>query len=369
MSLSIEQGATPATVPVWRRALGLARALTTPLRPDDYLELLDPRWSDQELVGTVVRTIQETPTARTLVLRPSAPWPGHRPGQYVRLGAEIDGIRHWRAYSLTSDPGHPAGEISVTVQRVDGGHVSTYLTERCQPGDRLFLGAVEGDFCLPDEAPEHLLLITAGCGITPVMSMLRELERRDRLDNVIHLHSSRDADSFIFGPMLRALAQAHDGYHLTEVHSREDGHLHRQSLDTAVPNWRVRTTYLSGPLQMMDDFRRHWDEYGDAALLHTERFQPTIGYGDDEASEGGTVALRVSGVEAECGPGVSILVGGERAGAQLPHGCRMGICHSCIGRLQTGQVRDLRTGEVHGEAGQLVRTCVNAPVGDIELEL
>ena len=60
---------------------------------------------------------------------------------------------------------------------------------------------------------------------------------------------------------------------------------------------------------------------------------------------------------------------GERAGATLPHGCRMGICHSCVGRLRCGQVRDLRTGRVHGQPGELVQTCVNAPEGAVEIEL
>jgi ferredoxin len=66
---------------------------------------------------------------------------------------------------------------------------------------------------------------------------------------------------------------------------------------------------------------------------------------------------------------VSILVGGERAGAILPYGCRMGICHTCVGKLCSGRVRDLRTGEVSGDEGQTIRTCVNAPEGAIEIEL
>ena len=67
--------------------------------------------------------------------------------------------------------------------------------------------------------------------------------------------------------------------------------------------------------------------------------------------------------------GVPILVGGEEAGADLAYGCRMGICHTCVGRLAEGQVRDLRTGEVHGEQGDMIRTCINAPEGRVEVEL
>lgn len=347
----------------------VARSFTTPHLPDDYLALLDPRWSHREAFGTVVRVIDETPTARTLVLEPSDPWAGHRPGQYVRVGVEIDGIRHWRAYSVTSDPGHPLGQLSITVQRIEGGLVSSYLTDRCVPGDRLFLGDVEGEFRLPDPVPTQLLMLTAGCGITPVMAMLRELERRGLLHDVIHVHAARTREDFIFGGLLGDLAEREPGYDLQLHLTRTDGRPHRQDLDRIVPDWRERTTFLCGPETMMRDFERHWDAYGDRALLQTEQYRPTVGLGGGAVGEGGTVAFRVSGLDVECAPGVSILVAGEQAGAQLPHGCRMGICHSCIGRLQSGQVRDLRTGEVHGEAGQAVRTCVNGPCGDIEIEL
>lgn len=370
MNDTVEQGAPSTGEPRWRRALGLARSLTTPLTPDDYLALVDARWSHRELIGTVTRVIAETPSARTIVMQPSTPWPGHRPGQYVRLGVEIDGVRHWRAYSLTSDPGHPTGEISVTVQRVTGGLVSGYLNDATRPGDRLFLGDVDGTFCLPERPlPQQILMITAGCGITPIMSMLRELERRGGLTDVVHLHASHSGPDFIFGGMLRALADAANGYVLVERHSGEAGRFHGQDLNRLVPDWQARTAYLSGPTEMMLGFERHWAEYGDRELLHTEQFQPTIGLRGDGLHAGGHIAFRVSGVETDAESGVSILVAGEQAGAQLPHGCRMGICHSCIGRLQSGQVRDLRTGLVHGEPGQPVRTCINAPAGDIAIEL
>ena len=103
-----------------------------------------------------------------------------------------------------------------------------------------------------------------------------------------------------------------------------------------------------------------------------ERFQPTYGaggLGQGGEGEGGTVRFRVTDVDATCDNGVPILVGGEEAGADLAYGCRMGICHTCVGRLAEGQVRDLRTGEVHGEQGDMIRICINAPEGHVEVEL
>ena len=100
----VERAAVPRISALRRSAMRAARAMTTPLVPDDYLALMNPAWSARELTGTIVRVRPETEEAATIVVRPSFAWPGHRPGQYLRIGVELNGIRHWRAYSLTSDP-------------------------------------------------------------------------------------------------------------------------------------------------------------------------------------------------------------------------------------------------------------------------
>jgi stearoyl-CoA 9-desaturase NADPH oxidoreductase len=104
----VQRAASPRISRFRRTAARLTRTLTTPLLPDDYLALMNPAWSAGELTGTIMRIQPETEHTSTVVVKPSFPWPGHRPGQYLRIGAELNGIRHWRAYSLTSDPDHPA---------------------------------------------------------------------------------------------------------------------------------------------------------------------------------------------------------------------------------------------------------------------
>jgi stearoyl-CoA 9-desaturase NADPH oxidoreductase len=365
----VERAAEPSTSALRRRAIRLARAMTTPLLPDDYLELLNPAWSARELTGTVVRVSPVTEQASTVVVRPSFPWPGHRPGQYLRIGAELDGIRHWRAYSLTSDPDHPEGLVSVTVKCVEEGLMSTWFTRRARPDQLVYLGAVEGEFRLPDPLPRRSLFISAGSGITPIWSMLRELERRDALADTFHVHSAREPDLAIFGDYLRRMAREYEGYTFHEQLTGATRRLVPADLDELCPDWRERDAFLSGPRDMIDTFERHWEAGGIRDRLRTERFQPIIGTGDAEVGSGGHVSFRITDFEATCDSGVSILVGGEQAGGNLPYGCRMGICHTCIGKLRSGRVRDLRTGEVHGEQGETIRTCVNAPEGEIEIDL
>ncbi|MDQ2629739.1 MAG: ferredoxin reductase [Actinomycetota bacterium] len=363
-----ERGATPNVPKVRQRALHAVRSLFTPLLPDDYLELINPLWSTQELRGRIERIVPETPDAVTVLIKPGYEWGWHQPGQYLRIGVVVDGVHHWRAYSLTTDPGRPDGLIGITPKLVDSGKVSPYLVRQARPGDIVRLGGVEGTFVLPDPPPRKLLFISAGSGITPIMSMLRSLDRDEALHDVVHVHSSRTPEGVIFGEQLRDLDSRCSGYRPHLQITSEAGRVAPAHLDELCPDWRERRAFVSGPGEMLDALVEHWGAEGDPEMLEMERFQPVIG-GDAVAGEGGVIRFLSSGVETECDGGTPILVAGEEAGAELPFGCRMGICHTCIGRLCEGEVRDLRTGEVYGVEGEMVRTCVNAPEGDVAIAL
>src|SRR3954454_20786590 len=114
-----ETGARPNVPRLQRRILRAIEALTSPLLPSDYLELLNPLWSTRELRGRVERVEPETEDAATVVIRPGYRWDGHRPGQYLRIGVDVKGRRHWRAYSLTSASDRADGCITITVKNVD----------------------------------------------------------------------------------------------------------------------------------------------------------------------------------------------------------------------------------------------------------
>jgi len=363
-----ERGAVPNVPKARQRALHAVRSLFSPLLPDDYLELINPLWSTQELRGRIERIERETADAVTVMIRPGYEWTGHRPGQYLRIGVVVDGVHHWRAYSLTTDPGRPDGLIGITPKLVEAGKVSPYLVHRARPGDVVRLGGVEGTFVLPDPPPERLLFLSAGSGITPIMAMLRSLDRIEALGDVVHVHSERTPGGVIFAEKLRDLDARCAGYRPHLRITGEAGRVAPADLDSLCPDWRQRRAFASGPGEMLDALTQHWQSEGDPELLEMERFQPVIG-GGALAGEGGAIRFTKSGVEARSDGGTPILVAGEEAGAELPFGCRMGICHTCIGRLCSGEVRDLRTGEVYGQEDEMVRTCVNAPEGDVEIAL
>jgi ferredoxin-NADP reductase len=362
-----ERGATPKVPKARQAALRGMRALFSPLLPDDYLELINPLWSTQELRGRIERIERRPGNAATIVIRPGYEWEGHEPGQYTRVGIVVDGVFHWRAYSLTSEPDRADGHISITPKLVEEGVVSPHFVRQAKPGTIVRLGGVEGSFVLPDPVPDELLFISAGSGITPIMSMLRSLDRDDGLGDAVHLHSDRTEDDVIFGPELRELAERRDGLRLHVQLTGEQGRIAPPDLDELCSDWRERETFLSGPEEMIDAFTDRWKSDADVERLHTERFQPKAL--EAEAGEGGMIKFLESETEAESDGATPILVAGEEAGLVLPFGCREGICHTCIGKLCSGQIRDLRNGKVGGQEGEMVRTCINAPEGPIEIAL
>jgi ferredoxin-NADP reductase len=362
-----ETGARPNVPRLQRAVLRAVRAFSTPLLPDDYLELINPLWSTRELRGRIQRIDHVTDNAATVLIKPGYRWSGHRAGQYVRIGVDIRGVRHWRAYSLTSEPDRPDGWISITPKLVEGGVVSPYLVRRGRPGTIVSLGGVEGDFVLPNPVPNRLLFISAGSGITPIISMLRSLCGHEELRDGVLVHSARDPEDVIFGRELRHMERTFAGFRLHEQHTSTMGRLAPDHLDELCPDWRDRESFASGPGPMLDALTDHFERHGVLDQLHMERFQPRIGGG--ATGEGGMISFLNSDCRVEADGTRPILICGEEAGLTLPFGCREGICHTCVGTLRSGRIRDLRNGQVSGQEGQSVRTCVNAPEGPIEIEL
>lgn len=351
-----------------RRLLAATRWLTTPLLPDDYLGLVNPLWSTRELRGRVEEVRPETRDTATLVLRPGPGWPDHRAGQYLRIGVDIAGIRHWRTFSLSSRPKRPDGRVSITVRALPDGLVSRHLVHETTPGTIVRLAPPAGEFVLPQAIPPRLLFLTAGSGITPVMAMLRDLAGRGTLPDVVLVHSARTAEDVIFGEELRTLAVRFRSFRLHEHHTRTGGTDRRittRDLEHICPDWTDRLTWACGPAGLLDDVERHWDHAALSRQLRVERFRPPTTSG----GTGGRVRFVRSGKEADADGSAPLLEVGEGAGVLMPHGCRMGICYSCVATLRSGRVHDLRTGREHGEEGELVQTCVSAAAGTVELDL
>jgi ferredoxin-NADP reductase len=351
------------------RLTRFAEAATTPLVPADYLDLVAPLRSGTDLRARIVAVEPETKDAATIVMKPGADWAGHVPGQYVRIGIDVDGVREWRAYSLTHGP-RSDGLISITVKAVPEGKVSHHLVHDTRPGTLVHLEQAAGDFVL-DERPGKLLFVTAGSGVTPVIGMLRNLfpvtdagvlrlRRSDDLDiTVVHVAPS-EPDS-IFLDNLRALA-ADGAITLVPRYDDQHGVLDVADLADLVPDLAERTTYACGPGGLLDALTDHHAAAG--LVLFTEQFRA----GFTQAGDGGT--LSVGGITVDADGATPLLDVAEAAGVLMPSGCRMGVCFGCVLPLKEGAVRDLRNGAITivdpiaaASGGVPIQTCVNAAAG------
>jgi len=343
----------------------LAESVATPLVPSDYLDLVAPLRATADLRGRVVAVNSETPDAATIEFRPGRAWRGHRPGQYLRVGVDVDGVRHWRAYSLTSEVDRPDGLLAITVKAMPDGMVSNHLVRRLVPGTLIHLDQAAGDFVLSQPVPARALFVTAGSGVTPIMGLLRN--HLDDLSDVVVVHSAPTRDDVIFGAELRGWAQE-GRIRLVERHTAAEGILVPAHLDELVPDWRSREAWACGPVALLDALEAHWAEAGLAERLHTERFRSTL----VTAGDGGTAVFLRSGTEVEADGVTPLLDAGEKAGMLMPSGCRMGICFGCVVPLRQGVVRDLRDGRltIAAEGDSIhIQTCVSAAAGRCEIDL
>lgn len=352
--------------PGWHVLRRVASRITTPLLPDDYLRLANPLWSARELRGRVLEVRRETEESATLVIKPGWGFSfDYQPGQYIGIGLLVDGRWRWRSYSLTSSPVTGARTVTITVKAMPEGFLSSHLVAGVAPGTIVRLAAPQGNFVLPDPPPPAILFITAGSGITPVMSMLRTLVRRGQITDVVHLHSAPTAADVMFGAELNRLDRDNVGYRLRLRATRSRGRLDLSRLDSEVPDWRVRHTWACGPETMLANAERVWSAAGVPERLYLERFAVSRAA---PAGAGGTVTFAKSGRSAVADAATSLMDAGEQAGVQMPFGCRMGICQSCVVDLLEGHVRDLRTGDDH-EPGTRIQTCISSASGDCVLDI
>jgi stearoyl-CoA 9-desaturase NADPH oxidoreductase len=365
----------------WRAsALKFAEAATTPLVPADFLDLFAPLRPGAELRGRIESIHPETADAATLVIRPGADWAGHVPGQYVRIGIDVDGVRNWRAYSLTHGP-RADGRISITVKAVPEGKVSNHIVRDSRPGTLVHLEQAAGEFVLPTPVPGQktkLLFVTAGSGITPVIGMLRNLFpvtdagvvrlARSAAYDITVVHVAPSEPHSIFLSDLQALDAA-GCIRLVARYDDEHGVLDLADLEALVPDLDDRTTFACGPGGLLEALEQHHTERG--LPLYVEQFRVTAVV----PGEGGTVAFDKTGALVACDGARPILEQAEDAGVLMPSGCRMGICFPCVLPMREGVVRDLRTGElttaVAGETGREgvpIQTCINAAAGPCHLD-
>ena len=357
-------------------------ALTSPQGVDRYLEQVNPMWAAHEVRARIVDVHREVdvpghPPVATITLQPTSTWQGHRAGQHVQLGVEVDGSRRTtRVFTISSPDSRRGDRFTVTLRANPEGVVSKYLVERGQPGTMVHLSQAEGEFVLPDRVPEHVLFISGGSGITPVMSMLRSLQRRTHRGRVTFVHYARSPEQQIFAAELDEIRRSGHGIDLHLLHPElGDPNLSPAYLERLVPGYRDVPTWACGPAPLIEAVRAAYacpeeargeaSRREDSEQLRIEYFQPPRPSG---TSAEGDVGFVKSGREAP-NSGATLLEQAEALGLAPEFGCRMGICFTCTSRKSEGTVRNVLTGEESSLPDEDIRVCVSAPVGSCVVDL
>ncbi|MGV0027204.1 FHA domain-containing protein [Phormidesmis priestleyi] len=394
---------------------------------DPSLNLPTHHWAQEDLLCQCCRIIDETPDVKTFCFVSEPPVLfNYKPGQFVNLEVEIDGKPVMRSYSISSSPTRPY-HLTLTIKRVprpsdrpelSPGLVSNWLHDHLNVGDRVkLIGGPMGHFtCLP-KLPTKMLMISAGSGITPMMSMVRWMQDTMATSDVIFLHSATSPNDIVFRSELETIAAQMPNLQLAMTITRPSlrhpwmgltGRISRLMLNLTVPDLLERSVYVCGPGGFMQNVR---------SLLESMKFpmqnyleesfggrsstvsQPVVqSVRDTEPSE--TMFIKAIPMEFEASTNgksahanqatlvptihfiqsdrrvqvdgsASILEIAEEEGIQIRHACRVGACGACKVEVRKGEVRYASPPSALSSADQqggLALACVACPVGSVAIE-
>lgn len=292
------------------------------------------------------------------------------PGQHLPIELKIDGKKVARRYTLSSSPSRK-GRLAISVKRVDGGHVSNWLLDNLQVGDVLEAQTPEGNFKLVEhESP--LLLLSAGSGVTPMLSMLRYLADHNQVNDVVFYHQCRTIEDIPCREEIEKLNQAHQGLRviisLTQPPIDWFGLKGRFSLShlKQVPNVSDRQVFVCGPDGFMNKAKNLLLKQG---LPENAYHQEAFGISAPAARKEQAVNITLNGTVIEGTNQKTILEQAEDAGLYIANSCRAGLCGACRVTVKSGKVdqEDVPALQAMGENTNMVLTCCSTPLTDVEL--
>ena len=334
-------------------------------------------------VSTVVA---ETPSTRTLRLVPvDGRLPPFQAGQYITLFLDIDGVRTARPYSLSSPPSQTA-YWDITVRRVPDGLVSSHLLDHTAQGTRLESSGPSGTFVFnPVIHPPALVCIAGGSGITPFMSMIREVVTRELPRHITLIYGNRSLDDVIFHEELARLAGVSPRLdYLPVIEQAPDGYTGRRGLidegliRDAAGDISAKVFFLCGPQGLYDHVRPQLEAMG---IPRRRLRREMYGAPDNiwqhpgwpvEVKRDARFTVTLGGGRTVTAPATLPLIKSlELGGREIPSLCRSGECSLCRVKLISGRVfqpagvpvrsSDRRFGYIHA--------CMSYPLSDLELLL
>jgi glycine betaine catabolism B len=348
---------------------------------------VDAKWSGYLRVGSIV---PETPHVKTFRLLPAT---GDRfvpftfvPGQFLNVAFSIGGARMIRSYSISSSPTHRE-YVELTVRREPRGAVSRHIVDLLRVGDLVEAGGPVGNFTFTGTEADSIVLISAGVGVTPMVSIARYLTERSWVGDIFFFYACRTPADFIFADEIAALQRRHPKLRVAVTMTRPEGtdwrgprgHLTKELLTQTVPELVSRRIHLCGPPSMMDATKALLAELGvPSEQVKTEAFgtpKPSPAAAGTTAkptapATGPQVTFSKNNKSTKIHPGQTILELSEELGIGIEFSCRVGTCGVCKVKMTSGEVNQEVQDSLDDDdkANNIILACQAKPKGEVTVE-
>jgi ferredoxin-NADP reductase len=308
------------------------------------------------------------------------------PGQFLNVAFWIGGARMNRSYSISSSPTQRE-YVELTVKREPRGAVSRHVVDLLKVGDRIEAAGPVGKFTFTGTEADSIVLISAGVGITPMVSITRYLTERSWPGDIFFIHTCRAPTEFIFANEVAALQRVNPKLHVAVTMSRPEGtdwkgprgRITKELLTQTVPDLASRRIHLCGPLPMMEATKAILAELGvPPDNLKTEQFgavkpapaaagtalKPTA------PAAGPQVTFSTNNKSAKIRADQTVLELSEELGIGIEFSCRIGTCGVCKVKMTSGEVDQAVQDSLDDDdkANGIILACQAKPTSDITVE-
>ena len=361
-------------------------------------------WNDREQLLECISAVEEAPSVMTFSFRTEeGNWFRYDPGQFVTLELpatdQAGNSPVLRTFTISSTPSRPF-TISVTVKAQKDSIGARWMLDHLRPGVKIRAFGPAGQFSIANVESNKYLFISAGSGITPMMSMTRCLFDRAPHSDVAFINCARSPNDIIFRKELDYMATRMEKMRLAFIVEQSSQHeawhgligrLGVPQLEVLVPDFRERTIFCCGP----DPFMRIVKAFlqigrFDMSRYHQESFAP---FAEEAAAAQSaaqaapakspaakpapvadaataTVKFSLSGVEVNCGESETILKVARNNGLKIPSACEFGLCGTCKVKCLQGEVEMNHNGGIRDDeiAEGYILACCSRPRGLVEID-
>ncbi|WP_273542480.1 hybrid-cluster NAD(P)-dependent oxidoreductase [Szabonella alba] len=351
-------------------------------------------WQDSEDLECAM-VVPETADCATFTFRaPSGAWFDYQPGQFVTLDLPVAPHRGatgnvQRTYTISSSPSRPLS-ISVTVKAQADSIGTRWMLDHLKPGMRIRAFGPSGIFSSHRHPSAKYLFISAGSGITPMMSMTTWAWDSGTMPDITFIHAARRPSEIILKKRIEQFADRVPGLKLRFTVEEPDpfqswhgyqGRLSQIMLGLMAPDYLEREVFCCGPEPFMQAVREmlvslgydmeHYHQESFGAPVRTEAEAPVIDDIAPDAEAAASVTFSASGVTTACMETETILAVARRSGLNIPSGCTFGLCGTCKIRKTGGEVHMVHNGGISDEdvAEGYILACCSQPLGKVAVEV